>query len=137
LPQQKTMPGILRKLKATAAALDPEQLKRMRGCITFKAGGFQAPLEQGIFDTVLRALLEREELTFGYVSLTRRRENTRGTRRCEISGVGNAMAGESGGASSAAVAPALLGVCVVLYLRGTTSEGISGRLRWGGCRMWN
>ena len=74
VPQQKKLPRILRKLKAGAGAMNPEQLRRMRECVTFKAGGFQAPVEQGIFDTVLRALLEREELTFGYVSLTRRRE---------------------------------------------------------------
>jgi predicted DNA-binding transcriptional regulator YafY len=74
LPQQKKMPSLMRKLKATAAEMDPDQLNRMRRYVTFKAGGFQAPVEQGVFDTVMRALLRREELAFGYVSLTRQRE---------------------------------------------------------------
>jgi predicted DNA-binding transcriptional regulator YafY len=70
LPHQKRMPAIMRKLKATAPAIDPTQLARMRQTITFKAGGFQAPVCQESFEIVLHALLRREELTFHYSSLT-------------------------------------------------------------------
>jgi predicted DNA-binding transcriptional regulator YafY len=70
LPHQKRMPAIMRKLKATAPAMDPAQLARMRQTITFKAGGFEAPVSQETFEIVLHALLGREELTFHYSSLT-------------------------------------------------------------------
>ena len=73
LPQQQKMPAILRKLKTSGASVDPQQLREMRQRITFKAGGFQAPVEQGIFDAVLQALLKKEELHFDYLSLDQRR----------------------------------------------------------------
>jgi predicted DNA-binding transcriptional regulator YafY len=73
LPHQKRMPTILRKLKASGAAMDPAQLRAMRQSVTFKAGGFQAPVDQEIFETVLQALLKKEKLQFGYLSLDQRR----------------------------------------------------------------
>ena len=73
LPHQKRMPTILRKLKSSGASMDSAQLRAMRQNITFKAGGFQAPVDQEIFETVLQALLKKEELRFGYLSLEQRR----------------------------------------------------------------
>ncbi len=73
LPHQKRMPTILRKLKASGASLDADQLRAMRKDITFKAGGFQAPVDQGTFETVLQSLLKKEQLSFGYLSLDQRR----------------------------------------------------------------
>jgi proteasome accessory factor B len=100
LPQQKKMPGIMRKLKAAGASMAPEQLKCMRERVTFKAGGFQAPVEQEVFDTVLAAVLERRELCFGYASLSKRREVLEGQAQ-EGNRGGHAERGGRGGKKTA------------------------------------
>lgn len=57
LPYQKRLPALMRKLQSSSQALSPEDLKRMRKCINFKASGFQAPVDPDIFETVIRALM--------------------------------------------------------------------------------
>lgn len=73
LPYQKRLPVLIRKLQSSSQAVSPEDLKRMRKCITFKAGGFQAPLNAEIFETVIHALMAQQELRFEYHGLEARR----------------------------------------------------------------
>lgn len=69
LPYQKRLPALMRKLQSSSQALSPADLKQMQKCVTFKAGGFEAPLDQDIFLTVIDALLHGQELEFEYQSL--------------------------------------------------------------------
>src|SRR5262245_24950393 len=55
LPYQKRLPALMRKLQSTSQSLSSEDLERMRKRITFKAGGFQAPVNADIFETVIGA----------------------------------------------------------------------------------
>lgn len=73
LPYQKRLPGLMRKLRSTSQAVSAAELKRMKECVTFKAGGFQAPLDPAIFETVIEALMREEELEFDYQTLEARR----------------------------------------------------------------
>lgn len=84
IPLQKKLPRMLQKLKTTAGSkfsVDPRKLKQ---CITFKAGGYQAPLNEEVFETVFEALLSQQELRFPYLNLEARRAGARKPDAMEI-----------------------------------------------------
>jgi predicted DNA-binding transcriptional regulator YafY len=75
LPLHKKLPRIFTKLGTTAGARAEVDSRRLKACVTFKAGGYQAPMNEPVFETVLDAVLHRRELRFPYLSLEVRRAN--------------------------------------------------------------
>jgi predicted DNA-binding transcriptional regulator YafY len=73
LPLHKKLPRIFTKLGTTAGAQAEVDSRHLKRCVTFKAGGYQAPMNEAVFERVLDAVLQRRELRFPYHSLEVRR----------------------------------------------------------------
>lgn len=67
---------LVRKLTAQLSQNLDVDLKHMRACLSFRAGGYQAPVDLEIFETIVRSTLNRELVEFDYRKLTRTADST-------------------------------------------------------------
>jgi|SRR5436190_3941431 len=70
----KKLPRIFQKIGTTSGAKVGVDPNRLKACVAFKAGGYQAPMNEEIFQTVLDALSHQQELSFPYLSIEARRD---------------------------------------------------------------